>query len=118
MKMLEIGYVATGTELIFNDLSQLERRQQLSKEALELLTEVQNLHNQIIPINTPDLIDRPFPSGIERWLKAFDHSKKKGELKIKLMKWKEFVEYITKENPIDDFEKSLIKNDSFLDGES
>ena len=54
-RMLEVEYITRGTELIFNDMEQLRERQVTTKEALELLTEVQTLHNEIAPNEVTDL---------------------------------------------------------------
>ncbi|SCA63281.1 hypothetical protein SCG7086_AN_00230 [Chlamydiales bacterium SCGC AG-110-P3] len=48
-RMLEVGYVQQGTDLIFTDMEQLRQRQLTTKDAMEILTGIQTLHNKIIP---------------------------------------------------------------------
>lgn len=61
-RMLEIGYINRGTDLIFSQMEGLKDRQEIAKDALRVLTTIQNLHNQVIPEGIGD------PADVEVWI--------------------------------------------------
>ncbi len=52
--MLEVGYIAVGNRILGDNLSQLKDALKLTNSALQLLDQVQTIHNYVTPIQVKD----------------------------------------------------------------